>query len=1145
MNETRALAPVERLTIEDIRRFADPTTFRRAEAYCRQGRVRALAVFDDGARVECQVQGTERRPYSQAIRISERQDGRLNINGMCSCPVGINCKHVAAALITAMKRGVPFARSTATPAPVATVAPPPPTRADVAPADRLSPMLVEWVESLARLERTETDEYPPDIRQRLVYLLDLQAKPLGVPYLVVQPMSTRLLKDGGYSTAASHYALGGGPQRNHALFVRPTDRAILNEIQHLPRVAAVYPGAALSTEAGAAVLRKIIATGRARWATLTGVPLSIGPARPGQLGWRLAEDGTHRPHVELAMPDGARVIRMAPPHYVDLVTGMIGPVEIGQPPRIAEALLSAPPVPPRQADLLRAAIARRAPGLIALEPPGSARIERVVGPPKPRLTLLPADLPRLYTYSSWSRPGDGPTERLPLARLEFRYGEVTVGAAEEREVPTFARDGKVIEVERELRAEQAARGRIGGLGLARLTNIRGWGVPEQHRHDLGMREGGDAPGWIDLLHHHVPTLRAEGWEVEIAADFPIRVLVADTLEAELNEGSGIDWFELELGVTVDGERLDLVPILLPLLSSAAFAADAPPEPGKAALPMHVPLPDGRVLIMPAARLRPILAALHELFAAGSIDPKGKKIAFSPLDAPAVADLEAAATLAGAAWRGGERLRELGRLLRATGGIPEVTVPGSFAGALRPYQARGVDWMQFLRAAGLGGVLADEMGLGKTVQTLAYLAIEQAAGRLDRPALVIAPTSLVPNWRREAEHFAPRLKVLVLHGAERKARFGDIVGHDLVITTYPLLSRDHAALSARPWHVLVLDEAQTIKNPEATTTKLVRGLEARHRLCLTGTPLENHLGELWSLFAFLSPGFLGDKTGFKRMWRTPIEKRGDGERRRLLARRVRPFLLRRTKAEVASDLPPKTEIAEAVEMEPAQRDVYESIRLAMHAKVRAAIAERGLARSRIIVLDALLKLRQACCDPRLLKLRSAAARKAGSAKLDRLMSMLPELIEDGRRVLLFSQFTSMLALIEQALAEAAMPYVLLTGDTRDRETPIRRFQDGEVPLFLISLKAGGLGLNLTAADTVIHYDPWWNPAVEDQATDRAHRIGQDKPVFVHKLVMLASIEEKMEALKTRKRDLAAGLFDPEAGSTLDLTESDVDTLFGAE
>jgi SNF2 family DNA or RNA helicase len=306
-------------------------------------------------------------------------------------------------------------------------------------------------------------------------------------------------------------------------------------------------------------------------------------------------------------------------------------------------------------------------------------------------------------------------------------------------------------------------------------------------------------------------------------------------------------------------------------------------------------------------------------------------------------------------------------------------------------------------------------------------------------------------------------------------------------------------------------------------------------------MENNLEELWSLFHFLSPGLLGDQRQFKRVFRTPIEKQGDEDRRRLLARRVRPFLLRRTKAEVAAELPEKTEIVETVDLDDPQRDLYESIRVAMDAKVRAEIASKGLARSHIMILDALLKLRQACCDPRLLKVEGASKVKS-SAKLERLMDMLPELVAEGRRVLLFSQFTSMLGLIEESLRRTGIDYVKLTGQTRDRKTPVDRFQSGEVPVFLISLKAGGTGLNLTAADTVILYDPWWNPAVERQAMDRAHRIGQDKAVFVFKLVTAGTVEEAILTLQARKQALADGLFDPEAETGAMLTSEDIDLLF---
>jgi SNF2 family DNA or RNA helicase len=321
-----------------------------------------------------------------------------------------------------------------------------------------------------------------------------------------------------------------------------------------------------------------------------------------------------------------------------------------------------------------------------------------------------------------------------------------------------------------------------------------------------------------------------------------------------------------------------------------------------------------------------------------------------------------------------------------------------------------------------------------------------------------------------------------------------------------------------YHLLILDEAQYVKNAASRGAAAIRQLDARHRLCLTGTPLENNLGELWAQFDFLLPGFLGSQQDFNKRWRNPIEKFGDDTRRELLARRLRPFMLRRKKDQVATELPPKTQIVTTVELEAAQRDLYETVRTAMQKKVREAIAGQGLARSHIIVLDALLKLRQVCCDPRLVKLRGAKA--AQSAKLAMLMTMLPALLDEGRKVLLFSQFTAMLDLIAEALDAAGIPYVMLTGETGDRSLPVQRFQGGEVPLFLISLKAGGVGLNLTAADTVIHYDPWWNPAAENQATDRAHRLGQDKPVFVYKLIVAGSIEEKIVALQERKAALPA-------------------------
>nr|WP_275957839.1 DEAD/DEAH box helicase [Rhabdochromatium marinum] len=548
--------------------------------------------------------------------------------------------------------------------------------------------------------------------------------------------------------------------------------------------------------------------------------------------------------------------------------------------------------------------------------------------------------------------------------------------------------------------------------------------------------------------------------------------------------------------------------------------------------------------MPLQRIRPLLTTLIELYDDKPLDKDGR-LRLAPSQRGQLAELEQALPQ-DTRWSGAEQALAWGRRLRDFDGIAPVEPPVGLNAELRPYQRKGLDWLQFLRDFDLGGVLADDMGLGKTIQCLTHLLVEKQAGRADHPSLVVAPTSLMFNWRREAERFTPELKVLLLQGPARRTRFAEIPQHDLVLTTYPLLPRDYRELSAYTYHLLILDEAQAVKNPRSKAAEAVRAVKARHRLCLTGTPLENHLGELWSLMDFLMPGLLGDDRRFKRLFRTPIEKFADQPRSEQLRRRIAPFMLRRTKEEVAPELPPKTEILREVPITGTQRDLYETLRLAMHERVRKEVERKGLSRSGIVILDALLKLRQVCCDPRLVPLDSARQVKE-SAKLDLLMELLTDLLDEGRHILLFSQFASMLDLIEGELKTKRklrpdQDYVKLTGRTRNRDVLVDRFQSGEVPLFLISLKAGGSGLNLTAADTVIHYDPWWNPAAERQATDRAHRIGQDKPVFVYKLLTEGTVEQKVAELQARKQALADAMLSGGSGAAASLSANDLEMLF---
>ena len=488
-----------------------------------------------------------------------------------------------------------------------------------------------------------------------------------------------------------------------------------------------------------------------------------------------------------------------------------------------------------------------------------------------------------------------------------------------------------------------------------------------------------------------------------------------------------------------------------------------------------------------------------------------------------------------------KLRELKEFTKNFKGIEPVSVPKTVKADLRPDQQEGLNWPQFLRDYNFSGILADDMGLGKTLQALSHIASIKSSDDRGKPVLIITPTSVAYNWQFEAEKFTPSLKVLVLHGPDRKENFEKVPDHDIVVTTYPFISRDEKFFLEQEFDTVILDEAQYIKNAQTKLNKTICQLKTDHRLSLTGTPIENHLSELWAQFNFLMPGFLGSKKEFKKSFRDLIEKHQSTDIQKALARRVKSFVLRRDKNQVMAELPSKTVIVRNIELDKGQRDLYESIRISMHKKVAAAIAQKGLAKSHITVLDALLKLRQTCCDPSLLKIKSAQDINK-SAKLETLLDMLEEMIEEGRKILLFSQFTSMIKIIAERLAKKGIKHVKITGNIKDRKTPVEAFQKGYIPLFIISLKAGGTGLNLTAADTVIHYDPWWNPAAEEQATDRAYRMGQDKPVFVYKLIASGTVEEKILEMQDKKRAVAKSIFDENAGTGHKLSADDINTLF---
>lgn len=1073
----------------EIERSFDPATLQRAAEYARSGRILHMQVDRTRRTVTGVVRGSAWTPYS--VWLGVRPDrGTTFVESSCSCPVARNCKH-GAAIAIALLHASPNSRG----------------------RDPADGAVDSWLQRLSAAQRATVAETG---KEHVRYVLSL-AEVYYVPMLGIAAWVTTALKRGGLGVKRpiDLASLGNASGK----YVMPADR-IVGRLAAAAGVASATRLSLSPTLVGV-LLQLLIETGRLHYGTIDDAVLTYVPIDAARLAWRLDPD--ERQRATIAGRPAAILLPAKPVWYVDRDRAQAGPVDLGMPQDLAAAAVSAPSLSPAQADRVRAPWQRIVAPFGSEAPVSRSRVEFIDREPTPYLNVR--------TFVPASGDAGGTTAPFAYAELRFDYGGTIVDATDERREFHLVEAGVVKAWSRRPDAESTAQARLVQLGMRRLA----WpfaghrsGLQESYRF-----EDGTVPAdvrWAHFLLASVPALRADGWRVDVADSVASQLLSPDddSWNARITPNEH-RWFDLDLGITVAGERVSLLPILVTALREQQHTlATGEPVIGR--------LDDGRLVALDAERVKRALETLIDLFDDEPLDAAGRL----PLSAAHIGILEELERLADVRWPDAQPLRAMALALNDPDST-EFVLPKTFHGRLRPYQRHGVAWLQTLAAYGLGGVLADDMGLGKTVQMLAHLSIEKSAGRSRGPALIVAPTSVVPNWRAECERFTPGLRVLSLTGADRRGRFSQIDETDVVLTTYPLLARDESELTRREWSVLVLDEAQAVKNPRSKSAQLVRRLRARQCVALTGTPVENHLEELWTIFSFAMPGLLGDRQRFARTFRTPIEKHGDAMRRNALARRIAPFFLRRTKTIVAADLPAKTEIVQRIELDGAQRDLYETVRLAMHERVRVEIERRGLSRSRILVLDALLKLRQVCCDPRLLKL-PAARDVSSSQKLTALLALLPPLLEDGRRVLLFSQFTSMLDLIKPELVRRHINFVELRGDTLDRQTPVERFQNGDIALFLISLKAGGTGLNLTAADTVIHYDPWWNPAVEHQATDRAHRIGQDKPVFVYKLIATGTVEERILSLQERKADLADRLFAEASDRSQPLTPEEIESLF---
>lgn len=732
----------------------------------------------------------------------------------------------------------------------------------------------------------------------------------------------------------------------------------------------------------------------------------------------------------------------------------------------------------------------------------------------------------------------------PVISVMFDYSGTCLRSNDPRDRFFVSTEMGVSPIARDRAAEVRFQCMLESFGAVEVDQFDELLAPLDSAADYLVQAAHNVHSFCSFTAFAVPQLTALGCEVQIDPAYPYQVVDDDppwTLSIEPEQGQ-IDWFGVELGIEVDGTRIDLLPALLELIDSHGEGESLESMLRMPARRRAVAVGVNRYVTIVPERFRSLLQVLLELYRGDRTESGRIRAARS--QAATLARLEQLSCDSGVGGQApaGADILSRGRTLLEPVSVPQLAPVQGLTVMLRPYQAEGVTWLSRLRELGMSGVLADDMGLGKTLQAIALLGGERERGAMDCPSLVVAPTSLLRNWEREIQRFYPRLSCLVFYGSQRLAYKERIPDMNVVVTSYPVLIRDLELLGAQHFHYLILDEAQAIKNPLSQAARAVKSLQARHRLCLSGTPVENNLDELWSLFDFLMPELLGSKVSFRRRFRVPIERNGDEIRLAALRERVTPFVLRRMKEDVAKELPEKTELVRPVEIEGDQRDLYESIRLAAHAAVRKAIHSKGLTGSAITILDALTKLRQICCDPNLVRLPSAR-RVQNSAKRQLFFELLSAQLREGRRVLVFSQFAQMLALLSEGLLERGIRHTTLTGKVLDRQKRVDQFQEGKVDVFLISLKAGGTGLNLTRADTVIHYDPWWNAAAQAQATDRAHRIGQTCPVFVHNLIVAGSVEERMLGLQRRKRWLSDSLFSSVEGAEKSRLEfAEIEHLF---
>ncbi len=1038
----------DKYEISDFLLEFDYRTVQRGVEYSNIGLVESCKVSFKGSELLIKSEVAGSYLYHQDIYV-DLDAGR--VDGDCDCPVGYNCKHVVASLFEAFDKPLEVQDSKGN--------------------------YELWLEKLDEEKSSVNVNVKLDNEHFLIYRLFSEDWGSDVNF-----HKSKRLKKGGISkgTRLSNENLFYSYKYNYN-YLSQED---MNIIPLLKNLANNYrDDVELSGELGAIALKKIIATNRAFYQDNVDTPLRLATQkRELKFKWQDVEGGSR---LVSNLSDYDTLISKTEPMFcINSFENVLYEIECDIDKDKLELLLNAPVIPKKD-------IGRVVQKLIQKMPQ-----ESVAVPKDFKVEEFSADIvPYIYIYGI--KNGEGMAHCM---ELKYFYGDYEFDS-DSKESYVFLHD-KNIKVLRDFSKEAEFRAYIESLGFDYSSNTKAY----MSFAKPSMQEAIER--WRLFIDEEVDKLRQEGWQIEIDDSFTYEFEYSEEIFADFEESESNNWFSLAFRVNIGGEKLELLPIITPLLDEFD-SVDALPEK------LNLKLPSGKFLHIASSEVKPILNTIYELFDRESED----KLVIKPYDAHLLNFGE------NTLWRGAKELQKLAKELKDFKGIEKIEPSSNLNATLREYQKEGISWLNFLHKFKFGGILADDMGLGKTIQTLAFLQILKERGELKKPTLIIMPTSLIGNWKSEIKKFTPNLCYLELYGVDRAELFDELESYDIVLTTYNLTVRDFDKYREKSFEYIILDEAQKIKNPKTKMAKAIKGIKSSCKLALTGTPIENHLGELWSIFDFLMSGFLENEKNFRVLFQNPIEKERSFKKQELLNRKIAPFILRRTKDAVVKELPPKTEIIKKVTLGAKQATLYENIRVGMEKKVRDAIKNKGLNRSHIMILDALLKLRQVCCHPQLLKLKSAQS-VTESAKLEMFIELIDTLMAEGKKVLVFSQFTSMLSILEENIKAKKIRYSKLTGATRKRQEAIEKFTKGDANIFLISLKAGGVGLNLVEADTVIHYDPWWNPAVENQATDRAYRIGQDKPVFVYKLVVENSIEEKIVQLQEKKKSIQDGIYTQE-------------------